>query len=204
MPKRRDDPSDRTTVTPPQIGAAVRALRLRARLSLDRLAGESGISKSVLSQIENDQTNPTIATLWRLCRALGVDLEDVLRSEKTPAGIRLVPAHSTPTLFTQDRQCAISVLSPVDLSGNVEWYAMRFEPGAALVSQPHDLGAWEHLTVIEGAVEVASGPHTQQVQAGETARYRADLAHAIRNPSPGPAQVFVVVTHQTNGSAPAH
>lgn len=73
---------------------------------------------------------------------------------------------------------------------------MRFEPNGALVSDVHEPGTVEHLTVLEGQLEVESGrDHDRAVLAvGQTARYRADQAHAIRNPFENRACAIVIVT----------
>jgi transcriptional regulator with XRE-family HTH domain len=58
--------------SPPAIGAIVKSIRKRRNLTLEQLAQRSHISKSMLSQIERELTNPTIATLWNLAHALDV------------------------------------------------------------------------------------------------------------------------------------
>ncbi|SPD56702.1 protein of unknown function (plasmid) [Cupriavidus taiwanensis] len=63
---------------PPAVGMALQALRQQHRLSLDELSRRAGVSKSMLSQIERNLANPTVAVLWRLANALGVNLADFL------------------------------------------------------------------------------------------------------------------------------
>ena len=53
-------------------GATLQKLRLARGLTLDDLSRAAGVSKSMLSQIEREKTNPTIAVAWRLANALGV------------------------------------------------------------------------------------------------------------------------------------
>ena len=64
------------TSEPPLLGPRLHQLRKRKKLTLDELAVMSGVSRSMLSQIERGQTNPTFATLWNLTRALGVRSEE--------------------------------------------------------------------------------------------------------------------------------
>ncbi len=184
------------SATPPQLGHILQNLRLSRNLTLDQLASISDVSKSVLSQIERDRTNPTVGTLWRLAKALGVEIEDLLRSNKPSAGISILDDHNTPILLSSDRRCTIRILGPMDLAGRVEWYEMRFEPKGALVSDAHEAGTVEHLTVLEGQLEVESGRHHDRavLGVGQTARYRADRAHAIRNPFAKRACAIVIVT----------
>lgn len=184
------------SATPPQLGHVLQNLRLARNLTLDELARSSDVSKSVLSQIERDRTNPTVGTLWRLAKALGVEIEDLLRTNKPSGGISIVDDHNTPILLSSDRGCTIRILGPMELAGRVEWYEMRFEPGSALVSDAHEPGTVEHLTVLEGRIEVESGRHHDRavLDVGQTARYPADRAHAIRNPFEQRACAIVVVT----------
>jgi len=193
-PKNKVEPS--ATATAPAVGHMLQTLRLSRSLTLDHLARISGVSKSVLSQIERDRTNPTLGTLWRLAEALGVEIEDLLRRRKTSAGINILDEHNTPILLSSDRRCTIRILGPLELAGRVEWYEMRFETGGALVSEPHEPGTIEHLTVLEGQLEVESGRQRERalLGLGQTARYRADQSHAIRNLFGPRALAIVIVT----------
>jgi mannose-6-phosphate isomerase-like protein (cupin superfamily) len=127
---------------------------------------------------------------------LGVEIEDLLRSGKPSTGISIVNDHDTPMLTSPDRRCTIRVLGPVELAGRVEWYEMRFAPGGALVSAPHEAGTVEHLTVLEGQLQVETGSAHDRagLAVGQTARYRADRPHAIRNPFEARASCMVIVT----------
>jgi XRE family transcriptional regulator, regulator of sulfur utilization len=63
-----------------QLGKTVQRLRKAYNLSLSELSGQSGVAKSIISQIERNETNPTLATIWRLSQALDVSIERVLRA----------------------------------------------------------------------------------------------------------------------------
>ena len=69
----------------PQIGPYLKQFRKRNGKTLDDLAKGSGVSKSMLSQIERNQANPTVAVVWRLANALGVPLADLLGGERPVA-----------------------------------------------------------------------------------------------------------------------
>ncbi len=62
-----------------QLGQAVLKLRKGYGLSLADLSQHSGVAKSIISQIERNETNPTLATIWRLAHALDVSIESMLR-----------------------------------------------------------------------------------------------------------------------------
>lgn len=179
---------------PPKVGETIQRLRQARELSLEELSHVAGVSKSMLSQIERDKANPTIALVWRLANALGVGMQEILggRGGEEPA-IVVLGAHATPTLRGVDERCTLKILGPIDLAGNFEWYELSIEPGGALESQSHAPGSREHLTVLHGTFEVESGAQRQKLKHGETARYVADQPHAIRNAGKGVAVGFLVV-----------
>lgn len=186
-----------TASEPPRVGDQLAALRQGQALSLDELSRKAGVSKSMLSQIERAQTNPTIAVVWRLANALGVPMGDLLGSPVAPLekAIALVPMHATPAMRSPDEKCELRILGPIDLAGRFEWYLLTLQAGAALASQAHDAGTREHLTVVSGAMEVESGCEKQRLKSGETARYLADRPHSIRNTGKSPASAWLVVVH---------
>ncbi len=187
------------TNEPPRVGDTLATLRQAQSLSLDELSRKAGVSKSMLSQIERAQANPTVAVVWRLANALGVSMGDLLGNPRQPAkpAIELVPLHATPSLRSPDGLCELRILGPIELAGQFEWYALSLQLGGALESQAHEHGTREHLTVLSGALEVVSGDTQQRLKNGETARYAADRPHTIRNLGKTPASAWLVVMHPT-------
>lgn len=182
---------------PPSVGAALAALRQQHGLSLDELSRQSGVSKSMLSQIERNQTNPTIAIVWRLANALGVEMGELIAgtAKASAPTISLVSAHLTPTMRSPDGKCELRILGPIDLAGRFEWYELTIQSGGSLQSEPHEPGSREHLTVMSGSLRVQSGDGVKQVAAQETIRYAADVPHAITNTGKSQALALLVVLH---------
>ncbi len=182
---------------PPRVGDRLATLRQVGALSLDELSRKAGVSKSMLSQIERGQANPTVAVVWRLANALNVGMGDLLgaAAPSGPAMIELLPAHAAPAIRSPDGLCELRILGPIALAGQFEWYALSVQPGGALDSQPHENGTQEHLSVMAGQLEVQAGDQLQRLKSGETARYAADRPHAIRNAGKTTASGWLVVVH---------
>lgn len=183
---------------PPAVGAKLQALRQARKLSLDELSKLAGVSKSMLSQVERNLANPTVAVLWRLATALGVGLADFLSPEGAAAAapaVNVIPAHSIPVIKSPDGKCDLKILGPVDLAARFEWYELSIQPGGMLASEPHEMGAKEHLSVLSGAVNVQSGDSEKKVRHGESARYPVDVQHAISNPGKSVATALLVVEY---------
>ena len=180
---------------PPRVGEQIQRLRNERGMTLDDLSRAAGVSKSMLSEIERDKANPTIAVAWRLTNALGVNLDSLFAAPKLPDAIEVAGPHDIPTLHGEEAGYQLRVWGPIELAGRFEWYELTLKPGGALVSNAHEPGTREHLTVLQGAIDVDSGDSTQRLKAADTARYTADRAHAIRNRGKGEARALLVVIH---------
>lgn len=180
---------------PPRVGEQIQRLRNERGMTLDDLSRAAGVSKSMLSEIERDKANPTIAVAWRLTNALGVKLDSLFAAPKAPAAIAVAGPHDIPTLQGEEAGYQLRVWGPIELAGRFEWYELTLKPGGALVSSAHEPGTREHLTVLHGTVEVESGDSAQRLKTADTARYSADQPHAIRNAGKGDARALLVVIH---------
>ena len=181
---------------PPDVGRKIKELRSHRHLTLEQLAQASGVSKSMLSQIERGRTNPTVATLWSLTGALGVALSDLLDSGSDGPDrhdIEVLKTHQTPEIQSADGKCSLRILGPIDLVSRTEWYDMTLEPGGILESEAHAPGTREHLTVLQGRLRVSNGIRHQDLEKGDTARYDADTPHTIENPGNKPARAILMV-----------
>ena len=185
----------------PDVGPNLREHRKARGMTLEQLAAASGVSRSMLSQVERGEANPTFATLWSLTQALGMSIDDlvVARGDGSTPPIEVVRRADTPRLGSDGPGAVLWLLAPAEQVGAVEWYELCLSPGATLTSQPHVAGTNEHVTVLDGAVTVTAGAHSEPVEGGGTARYPADVAHEIANPHDEPARVLLVVLGSESG-----
>lgn len=184
------------SVNPPEIGPRLQAYRKELKLTLTELAALSGVSRSMLSEIERGNANPTYGTLWQLTRALRIDLNSLVSGaseEQGGSSIDLQPGNLTPTIRSADGSCTLRILSPASMVSLIEWYLLNFEPDGELASDPHGAGTSEHLHCTKGEILVRSAGNTMTVRAGETARYAADVSHSLTSVGPVGAEAFLVV-----------
>lgn len=183
----------------PRIGPFIQKQRKERKLTLEQLGARSGVSKSMLSQIERGEANPTFAVLWSLTQALDIDFSDLIGGKataSTQSQIELISAAHTPEIKSVDASCRLKILSPPRLAGQTEWYEVEIAPNGKLDSAPHAQGAFEHFTALTDGFEVASGDSTIALRAGETARYPADMPHCISNRSGDVARGFLVLLYR--------
>lgn len=174
------------------LGARVKQLRTERGWSLEDLAGASGVSRSMLSQIEREQANPTLAVTQRIAQSFSMSLGDLLESPGATSSITVIRAEDRAYHYRSDKNCRIRTLSPLNLEKDVEFYEVQLQPGGALRSAPHFEGTREFLTVEAGQVRVESGSDAETLHRGDSVSYRADVPHAIVNVGRTEASVFLV------------
>ena len=178
------------------LGARVRELRTGRNWSLEALATASGVSRSMLSQIEREQANPTVAVTMRIAQAFSMSLGDLLQMPSATSAVTVIRAQDRAYHYRSDKFCRIRTLSPLNLEKDVEFYELQLQPGGALRSAPHFEGTREFLTVQRGQVRVESAADVEDLAPGDSASYRVDVPHAIVNIGKGEAVLFLVVIYR--------
>jgi transcriptional regulator with XRE-family HTH domain len=178
------------------LGGRVKHLRASRSWSLEDLARASGVSRSMLSQIEREQANPTLAVTLRIARAFGLSLGELLELPGAASAITVIRADDHTYHYRSDKDCRIRTLSPLNLEKDVEFYEVRLQPGGALRSSPHFEGTREFLTLQKGRLRVESGSDTEELVPGDSASYRADVPHALVNAARTEALAFLIVIYR--------
>lgn len=182
-----------------RLGKKIRDARKGKHITLEMLAKESGVSKSVLSQVERGVTNPTLSTLWNIARALSLDPLELFGSTSKASdddreGYALITEVNAPVIESKEWKYRLIILNPPEMAGKCELYRLLLRAGGALNSNPHEAGAVEQVTVIEGEVDVRCGDDTVRVGSGRSVRYPGDRPHSISAAGGKQANVLLFVT----------
>lgn len=177
-------------------GRKLRALRTARKLTMDQLSTMAGVSKAMLSQIEQDKVNPTVAVMLKVCNALKTSIGDLLESAEADSIIRIIPASEKSYTFRSDEHCNIRTLSPLGLEKAIEFYRLVLEPGGELASEPHFLGTEEIIYVSKGQLTVTSGSQQAEVSKGDSIHYHADIPHSLRNTGRGQVEGYMIVRYR--------
>lgn len=180
--------------TPPMIGRNIQEIRKQQGLTLGVLSEKSGVSKAMLSQIEAEKVNPTIATVWKIAQGLDVDINTLLKGTAEPLRKFVVTRSDSIThLDTEEEGVHIKVLSPISMVEDLEMYLVTIKNGGKLESSPHFAGTEEFLTILQGKVRVTAGKNTTELSSGDFIRYNCDIEHAIENSGTEEAVIHMVV-----------
>jgi len=175
-----------------QLGNRLSSLRKRKNMTLDDLSAKSGVSKSILSQIERDLSNPTVTTISRISDALGEKLSDFFLKIEEGEVNSIESSKETPSITSKDGLCELNILGAGETVNWLQWYLLEMKPKGELDSKSHGPKTFENLTVIDGQIEVTCGPSKEKLTKGDTFRFQSNKEHTIKNISKQKAQVLMV------------
>jgi transcriptional regulator with XRE-family HTH domain len=172
------------------IGAQLRAARLAACKSMAEVAEEAGLTKGFLSKLERDLANVSVASLMRLCDALGISvgsLFDPPKGEVVRAGER------KPINFGGTAGMREYLLTPTG-ERRMQAILSDIEPGGGSGEEAYRLPAdVEFVFILAGTVEIVVEGNLVTLAAGDAFTFPAGAAHSFRAAG-RPAQVLWVVS----------
>ena len=194
MARQKRQPCAETDALAEKLGQTILRLRTADKMSLGDLSQSSGVAKSMISQIEKNETNPSLATLSRLSQALGTSVEAMVSQggSDDSALVEKTEIQDTPLLKSTDGLCELRIIGSIDTVQWVQWYDFQAQPGGILESSPHPDGSVENLTILQGEVLVEVEDESWTAKAGETLLYRADRPHKITNVGKSPVHATMV------------
>jgi transcriptional regulator with XRE-family HTH domain len=172
------------------LGPSVRRLRQAQHLSLRTLAERTGFSASFISQVENSQASPSIASMERIARALGVTLGEFFHAADST--LPVVRTGARPVLHSEWSRAQLEALGAGGTECRLEPVLVTLQAGGTSGSVGYASGAEEFALVLEGTVSLTLGDDEQVLTAGDAVTIRAGTLRHWRNPGEQPARVLIV------------
>ncbi len=174
-------------------GASARALRLRQRLTLDRVAKLAGVSKGHLSRFERGEKALSVAALIRLAQALGTSVSVVLGETIDKDAIHLVRSKDrrVSRVSADEGGYRFALLSRSGKSGDLEIFTVELVAGMSLSGKVTHAGD-ESFFILDGEVEIEIGERLYHLRTGDYLEFPGNLRHSTRSRS-GSATVLVIV-----------
>jgi transcriptional regulator with XRE-family HTH domain len=156
----------------------LRAARRERGWRLEDLASRSGVSRGMLQQIETGHTNPSVATLARICSALSIPIG---RLVEPPAEIGNLATLHGAELRAAGRESQARLLINDGQAPFVELWDILIAADDEIRSAAHPAGTRELLRAHDGELDVEVGGATFHLEPGDALRMRGDRPHAYRN-----------------------
>jgi XRE family transcriptional regulator, regulator of sulfur utilization len=176
------------------VGPRVKALREAMSLSLRDLAGRSGVSAPMLSQVERGETSPTLVIAERIAAGLDLTLSQLLRLDE---GGHVVVIRGGERRTRARRGHRTEELTPPLPGQRADVSLHTLEPGAATgrAGDPplHEPGSRETAVVTSGAVALMIDDERHDLASGDSVTFDADLPHHFSNEGDEPAEFLAVV-----------
>ena len=157
----------------------LRRLREERNFSLAQLSELTGVSKSMLRQIEIGQSSPTIATLWKIANGLRVPFTALLRKQQSEVTLRAFTENEPLTGESEGYRLFPLVL--FDPHRPFEIYYVEIDPETTLNADPHQGNAEEHVFILQGRMGITVGNRRHTVNQDHFISFAADCGHQYQN-----------------------
>ncbi len=185
-----------------RIAAQVRQLRAAAGLSLDALAGKTGVSRSMLSLIERGESSPTAVILERLAVGLNVTLATLFEAaEESEVPEEPVQRRSAQAEWRDPETGYVRRnLSPPHVSQPLQLVEIEFPAKARVVfdSQGRDVTIYQQIVVLEGTIEITYENRCHRLKAGDCLAMKIEGTNVFENPTRKPARYLVASATEIN------
>ncbi len=173
-------------------GRAVKLQREAAGFSLRMLAARSGISSSMISDIERGAKSPTVVTVVRLAEALGVTAASLIDGGAgTASRIRILRRGEG---AGGEHPARWKSLGPATPGSRIDIVQFQIPPATSLgQANAHAAGTVEHMHVAAGTVRVTVGDETAELAAGDSCSCRTDAPHEVENPDPSAEALIYLI-----------
>lgn len=176
------------------ISMNLKRIRKSEGLTLEELAEISGVSKSMLGEIERGSTNPTILVLWKIAEGLKIPLTKIIEEEKE-ADHFIVRADQM-KLINSDSNFNIYSMFPYYSAHNLEIHRIDLDVGSSLENRGHQSGVYEYALLIEGEVKLMFDGSEVNLSKGDSIRFNGGKPHKFANLTNKPASFINVMVYK--------
>lgn len=171
-------------------------LRLKQGLSMDTLALESNVSKSMICKIERDEAQPTLDVAARLAKALGKTLSEMLHVTQANQAIFL--SKNEQAIWEDAQGIRRRNISPVFEGLKIEWLQVEFPPNTAITKNLASLdksSGEKYVLVTKGALQVKVNEEIFQLKKGDSLYFDSSAVHEVKNAGKDTAEFYIVIKH---------
>ena len=177
-----------------KIGERLKRLRMTNSLTQEELASRADLTKGYISQLENDATSPSIATLKDILDVFGVSMQEFF-SEISDEDI-VYGKDARVQATDDDDKIKVELLVPGAQNREMDPVLVTLDPGGEMDEQPFHEGE-EFGFVLLGKVQLRLDDRLYTVRKDECFYFTSDKKHAVKNIGRGQARILWVVTPPT-------
>lgn len=176
------------------IGTNLRELRTSRGLSLDATARITGLSRSLLGQIELGTNTPSVGVVWKIAKGFDVPFAALLAAPQR-VSTAIIRSAGARKLVSADGRFASRALFPFGEAGKVEFYELWLAGHGREDAEPHKPGTRENLVVTSGRLIIEFGGGRHELAKGDAIVFAADVPHVYLNPGAEECWMHLVMTY---------
>ena len=153
------------------VAVNLKRIRQSKGMSLDQASEQTGVSKSMLSQIEKGTANPSLGVLGKITSGLRIEFQELIATPLVDSYL-VTPEDLVPTKELEGQY---------EDTRLVEIYRIDIEPGGTYVSGGHGEKTREYLVVTDGVMTVECNGKEHEIHLKQAFRFETDQTHIYRN-----------------------
>lgn len=169
----------------------LKTLRATKKLSLDKVAEMTGVSKTMLGQIERGESNPTLNTVWKIANGLKISFTALIHQPQPDTVV--VTKNDIQAMQEDHGKYRIFPFFPFDDNRRFEVYTVEMDKGAYLSADAHGEGTEEFISVFDGEVTIRVNNEEFTLKEGESIKFKADREHAYHNSGESLTRLSMVI-----------
>ena len=161
-----------------ELGDKIRSLRQKQKISIENLSEMSGLSKGLISQIERDITGPSVASLWKISKALNVTMNYFF--DEYDDINQVVLKDERKKIIMGKGSITYELLSP-DLKKQIEMLMIEINPNEKPETELISHEGEKCGVVIKGTLRVISGSKVYDLNEGDSIYLDSTIPHKYIN-----------------------
>jgi transcriptional regulator with XRE-family HTH domain len=176
-----------------RLGERIRALRRERGLTLEVLAGRSGVSRAMISKLERGEKTPTLVVAAKVAEGLGVSLSQLVGVEERREVV-VVPRERRMVVRDPETGFERQLLSPSFGGRGIE-FIKNVVPGGSSSGEfpPHRRGVEEYVVVERGRLRAILGGEEYLLEEGDALYFEADVPHRFDNAGEEVCSYYLVI-----------
>jgi transcriptional regulator with XRE-family HTH domain len=175
------------------IASNLKEVRETRKLSLDKLSDLTGVSKSMLRQIETGKSSPTISTIWKIANGLKVSFTSLLKKPVADAEIKSFTKEVP--LTAESDHYRLYPLIPFDPEQSFETYFIEIDPDTTFKGEPHEGNVYEYLFVLKGNLTINVDGKEYTISEKEFLQFQANVPHEYRCSGKATASAIMQISY---------
>ncbi|KGJ94009.1 helix-turn-helix domain-containing protein [Colwellia psychrerythraea] len=164
------------------IGLFIRSYRMANDESLQSLADRSGVSRSMIAQVESGQKSPTIMILAKLANSMNISLEDFVKNPKNLHETQVLISTKENIVSKKESAFICHQLTARSSTSLTDFYQFYFtEHGKTSFSANPISDSLKYLWVEQGELTIYLSSKKIQLKAGQGAKFNASIPHRFVN-----------------------